>query len=556
MTYVWFDALVNYHSFAAPGGQQVWPPDLQIIGKDILIPAHGVYWPIMLIALGLELPKHLLVHGFWTNSGAKISKSDAKSLVDPVPYIEKYGPDALRYFVLREMVLGQDADFSDERFEVRYTADLAKGLGNLTNRTLSMLSRYREGVVPSYDGFHLTELENGLRSDAVVDEYKKGGGGLRAAPRAAGDLEIRAAGRQVCRGNGAVSPGEGPDAGQAARCGAGAPGGERAAAFGAGGGGAAVHCDQDARAARAAARPAAAGGGALRQLPARPRDGEAGAALSAARGKGKAGAMNVTDVAPVRTDQPGFLFAIDALFVLAALFSFVRVSTYVVRQARQGTLVDSPRSPKIFPVDPVTGWIFTVCILGLVVLQSPFYYVLVPAGTWVFLALAKRSGEYQFGLGQIGLFYLLRWTLVVCGAVLFLELPLSHVIDRLMTWLQMDHPLQQSVTMFQKLERPGDIIVFILIASMIVPFIEELFFRGFFYSFLRRYLGVWPAIVLSAAVFAVAHANLGSGLQLWLLGVVLAAAYEHTGSLLLPMGIHGCFNFVTAVSLLVEKGSA
>jgi methionyl-tRNA synthetase len=163
VTYVWLDALVNYYSFALRDGVQAWPPDLQIIGKDILIPAHGVYWPIMLMALGLELPKHLLVHGFWTNSGAKISKSDAKSLVDPVPYIEKYGPDALRYFVLREMVLGQDADFSDE----------AKGIGNLTNRTLSMLTRYREGKVPNYDGFHLTELEHDLRSDAVVDEYKQ-----------------------------------------------------------------------------------------------------------------------------------------------------------------------------------------------------------------------------------------------------------------------------------------------------------------------------------------------------------------------------------------------
>ena len=162
---------MNYYSFAAPSGVQWWPPDLQIIGKDILIPAHGIYWTIMLLALGLELPRHLLVHGFWTNSGAKISKSDAKSLVDPVPYIEKYGPDALRYFALREMVLGQDADFSEERFEIRYTADLAKGLGNLTNRTLSMIGRYREGRVPTYDGFHLTAAENDLRSDAVVDEY-------------------------------------------------------------------------------------------------------------------------------------------------------------------------------------------------------------------------------------------------------------------------------------------------------------------------------------------------------------------------------------------------
>jgi methionyl-tRNA synthetase len=173
VTYVWFDALVNYYSFAKVNGTLRWPPDLQVIGKDILIPAHGVYWPIMLMAMSLALPKKLLVHGFWTNSGAKISKSDAKSLVDPVPYIEKFGPDALRYFVLREMILGQDADFSDERFEVRYVADLAKGLGNLTNRTLSMIARYREGKVPAFDGFHLTTFEEDLRSDAVVEEYRQ-----------------------------------------------------------------------------------------------------------------------------------------------------------------------------------------------------------------------------------------------------------------------------------------------------------------------------------------------------------------------------------------------
>ena len=173
VTYVWFDALVNYYSFASVRGTLRWPPDLQVIGKDILIPQHGIYWTIMLFALGLEFPKHLLVHGFWTNSGAKISKSDAKSLIDPVPYVEKFGPDALRYFVLREMVLGQDADFSDERFETRYTGDLGKKLGNLVQRTLSMIHSYRAGVIPNYDGFHLAEADAALRSDTVVDEYKR-----------------------------------------------------------------------------------------------------------------------------------------------------------------------------------------------------------------------------------------------------------------------------------------------------------------------------------------------------------------------------------------------
>ena len=172
VTYVWFDALVNYYSFASVKGKLFWPPDLQIIGKDILIPAHGVYWPIMLFALGLELPERLLVHGFWTNSGAKISKSNAKSLIDPVPYVAKFGPDALRYFVLAEMVLGQDADFSDERLEVRYNTELANNLGNLVNRTLSMINSYREGVVPNYAGFHLLDIDNDLRSDVYVEDYR------------------------------------------------------------------------------------------------------------------------------------------------------------------------------------------------------------------------------------------------------------------------------------------------------------------------------------------------------------------------------------------------
>lgn len=195
VTYVWFDALVNYYSFASVKGALRWPPDLQVIGKDILIPAHGVYWTIMLFALELALPKHLLVHGFWTNSGAKISKSNAKSLVDPVPYVEKFGPDALRYFVLREMVLGQDADFSDERFETRYTGDLGKKLGNLVQRTLSMIGRYRDGRIPNYDGFHITPADADLRSDAAVEEYR------RAVDEFAPHLALQAVWNLVARAN-------------------------------------------------------------------------------------------------------------------------------------------------------------------------------------------------------------------------------------------------------------------------------------------------------------------------------------------------------------------
>jgi methionyl-tRNA synthetase len=195
VTYVWFDALVNYYSFASIKGSLRWPPDLQVIGKDILIPAHGVYWPIMLFALGLELPRHLLVHGFLNFRGTKISKSDAKSIVDPLPYVEKFGPDALRYFILREVIAGQDADFSEERFETRYTGDLGKKLGNLVQRTLTMVHSYRSGVIPNYDGFHLTEADAALRSDMVVEEYR------RAVDQFAPHLALQAVWEFIARAN-------------------------------------------------------------------------------------------------------------------------------------------------------------------------------------------------------------------------------------------------------------------------------------------------------------------------------------------------------------------
>jgi methionyl-tRNA synthetase len=195
VTYVWFDALVNYYSFASVKGKLQWPPDLQVIGKDILIPAHGVYWPIMLFALDLALPRQLLVHGWWLNAGAKISKSISTSVVYPQPYIEKFGPDALRYFVLREMVLGQDADFSDERLETRYTGDLGKKLGNLVQRSLSMIHSYRGGVIPNYDGFHLQPVDDALRSDKVVEDYR------RAVDQLAPHLALQAVWEFVAQAN-------------------------------------------------------------------------------------------------------------------------------------------------------------------------------------------------------------------------------------------------------------------------------------------------------------------------------------------------------------------
>ena len=159
VNYVWFDALSNYISFAGYDSTidkyedqpkeflEKWPA-LQIIGKDILIPAHGIYWPIMLHALGFpdEAMPQLLVHGWWNLGGAKMSKS-AGNIVDPDALIDKYGAEALRYYLMSDIVSGKDADFSAERLIERYNADLANSLGNLLNRTLNMAHRYRVGKV-------------------------------------------------------------------------------------------------------------------------------------------------------------------------------------------------------------------------------------------------------------------------------------------------------------------------------------------------------------------------------------------------------------------------
>lgn len=164
VTYVWFDALTNYISAIGYGTEdfeQRWPADFHVIGKDILVPPHAVYWPIMLRAIGLPLPKSFLVHGWWLSSGAKMSKSSGET-VNPLDLIDQFGADAFRYFVTREMNVGQDSEFSLDLFMTRYNGDLANDLGNLVSRLLNMGGRYTEGRVPAatVDG----EPEKALKS--------------------------------------------------------------------------------------------------------------------------------------------------------------------------------------------------------------------------------------------------------------------------------------------------------------------------------------------------------------------------------------------------------
>jgi len=145
-TYVWVEALQNY--ITAIGYEndtnkfkKLWPADLHLIAKDI-VKFHAIFWPALLLATGLKLPKKIFVHGFFTVNGQKMSKT-LGNVIDPIYLADKYGTDALRYFLLREISFGQDGDFSIKRFEERYNADLANGLGNLVSRVLTLSEKIK-----------------------------------------------------------------------------------------------------------------------------------------------------------------------------------------------------------------------------------------------------------------------------------------------------------------------------------------------------------------------------------------------------------------------------
>lgn len=169
VTYVWFDALINYYS-AVADRDAVWPATYHVIGKDILVPPHAVYWPIMLHAAGIPLPKGIIAHGWWLQRGAKMSKSTGNAL-NPLDLVDEFGADAFRYFLMREMNVGQDSDFTREQFLVRYNSELANNLGNLVNRTLNMTTRFAGGVLPAAEAGD--ELEKSLRAlwEKTRDEF-------------------------------------------------------------------------------------------------------------------------------------------------------------------------------------------------------------------------------------------------------------------------------------------------------------------------------------------------------------------------------------------------
>ncbi|MGH2354924.1 MAG: class I tRNA ligase family protein, partial [Chloroflexota bacterium] len=175
--YVWFDALTNYLTAAGfpdepERFERTWPADAHVIGKDITR-FHCLYWPAMLMSAGLPLPRSVAVHGFMTLEGQRISKTTG-NVIDPVEVVDQYGADALRFYLMRDVSFERDGDFTRANLIQRYNADLANDLGNLLNRTVSMIGRYFDGAVPAPEG------ETGER-EADVQRVARAAGAATAA---------------------------------------------------------------------------------------------------------------------------------------------------------------------------------------------------------------------------------------------------------------------------------------------------------------------------------------------------------------------------------------
>ena len=175
IVYVWFDALINYITACGFPDEQgrdwsFWPADLHMVGKDI-VRFHAVIWPAMLLAAGLPTPKRVFAHGWWTNEGEKISKSTG-NVIDPLVEIKAYGLDSFRYFLLREVSFGNDADYSRAQIEIRVNSDLANGIGNLAQRVLAMIQKNCAAKVPDCGELQAEDHELLAAAGGLVAELR------------------------------------------------------------------------------------------------------------------------------------------------------------------------------------------------------------------------------------------------------------------------------------------------------------------------------------------------------------------------------------------------
>jgi len=167
--YVWVDALINYVTGAKAEGQDFWPADVHVIGPDIA-KFHCIIWPALLLAADLPLPKSVAIHGFLTLNHEKISKSTG-NIIDPNDWVAKFGADAVRYFLLREVPFDAHGDVSEEKLRARYEGDLANGLGNLVSRVTTLIEKNLDGVVPAAVEPTAVAL-NEQDVNKLIEEYK------------------------------------------------------------------------------------------------------------------------------------------------------------------------------------------------------------------------------------------------------------------------------------------------------------------------------------------------------------------------------------------------
>jgi membrane protease YdiL (CAAX protease family) len=245
---------------------------------------------------------------------------------------------------------------------------------------------------------------------------------------------------------------------------------------------------------------------------------------------------------------------VKVLLVSFMVGSFIYVAIYVAKRARARQLFPAEAAPLPIVMQPaVSGWLFALCVLGLIYLRSILYPLVIFVGLIGIVIQNQRTLDAQFGFDRLRVHRALTVALLACGAVVLVETPLSDLSTQLLDFFRVPHPDQESVQVFRQINNVSSIVGFLFLAVVVNPLIEEFFFRGFLLTFLKNYTSTTMAIILSGGVFAFAHLNLGAALPLWFLGIVLAIAYEHTGSLLVPIAAHAFFNLTSGLSMLLDR---